>query len=265
MVSHYLRRLTGDQRDPRADEHLGLSLAFIAGAVNAGGFLAVGQYTSHMTGVVSILADASALGEWVAATAALLALLAFLAGAATTAILINWARRRKLRSYYALSLLLEAVLLILFGIFGAYLAGLHEAFIPVTVLLLCYIMGLQNAVITKISNAIIRTTHVTGLATDIGIELGKLFYYNRKRTPAPAVLANRAKLKLHLGLLGCFCIGGILGALGFKHIGFSATLPLALGLIVLAGLPVYEDAVLYFRLRKETRERKTAPIATDDE
>ena len=46
-------------------------------------------------------------------------------------------------------------------------------------LVLCYIMGLQNAVITKISNAEIRTTHITGLVTDLGIEIGKMLYLNR--------------------------------------------------------------------------------------
>lgn len=246
MVIHYLRRLSGDKRDPKADAHLGFALAFIAGAVNAGGFLAVGQYTSHMTGIVSVLADSTALGEWLPAIAALIALVAFIAGAATTAILINLARRRHLRSHYALSLLLEAILLLIFGMAGGYLADIHQLFMPTTVLLLCYIMGLQNAIITKISNAVIRTTHVTGLATDIGIELGKLFYYNHPHSKAPVVLANRAKLKLHASLLGAFCVGGVLGALGFKYIGFSTTIALAIALTLLSIVPVIDDARSYF-------------------
>jgi uncharacterized membrane protein YoaK (UPF0700 family) len=62
MPINYARRLTGGLRTLRADKHLGLALAFVAGAINAGGFLAVPQYTSHMTGIGSALADS--VGNW---------------------------------------------------------------------------------------------------------------------------------------------------------------------------------------------------------
>jgi uncharacterized membrane protein YoaK (UPF0700 family) len=249
MPIDYLRRLTGHERDQAGNRHLGYSLAFIAGAANAGGFLAVGQYTSHMTGIVSTMADSFALGEFWLAGAAVVALVFFLAGAATTAVLINWARRRHLRSQYALSLLLEAALLLVFGLAGSFLADLKELLAPATVLLLCFIMGLQNAIITKISSAQIRTTHVTGLATDIGIELGKMLYYNGERPGEFRVRANRQKLQLHGLLLASFAVGGILGALAFKHLGFSATLPLAIWLAVLAATPVIDDVRLHWRAR----------------
>jgi uncharacterized membrane protein YoaK (UPF0700 family) len=247
MPIQYLSHLSADKRDARSDLHLGCVLAFVAGAVNAGGFLAIGGYTSHMTGIVSSMADDLALGNVKVALAALGAWLAFVAGAATTAVLINWTRRRKLRSQYALSLLLEAALLLLFGVAGTYLAALRDLLIPLTVLLLCFIMGLQNAIITKISGAVIRTTHVTGLSTDIGIELGKLFYYNRHSNPDLVVRANRQKLKLHSLLILFFFTGGISGALGFKHIGFSATIILAAALATLAIGPIVHDVRLFWR------------------
>ncbi|WP_374593566.1 YoaK family protein [Aquabacterium sp.] len=250
MPAHYLRRLTGPQRDQAANRHLGYSLTFIAGAANAGGFLAVGQYTSHMSGIVSGMADALALGNLWMAAAAVVALAAFVGGAATTAVLTNWARLRQLRSQYALSLLLEAALLLVFGMSGAFLATQRELLLPATVVLLCFIMGLQNAIITKISKAEIRTTHVTGLVTDLGIELGKLAYYNRARcSPRQQVRANRDKLGLHLRLLLSFASGGLVGALAFKHLGFSATLPLAAWLTVLAALPVLDDLRAYWAAR----------------
>lgn len=240
MPINYLRNLTGDQRNHRSDRHLGYSLAFIAGAMNAGGFLAIGQYTSHMTGIVSGVADSIAQGQFALALAGLASLMAFLCGAALTAVLINWARRRQLHSQYALSLLLESILLLVFGLFGTYLENIRDLLAPVTVLLLCFIMGLQNAIITKVSGAVIRTTHVTGLATDIGIELGKLFYVNRADA-LPEVRTNRHKLKLHITLLCCFLIGGLLGAISFKYVGFSATIPLAIWLSILAIVPVVDD------------------------
>lgn len=57
MPIKYARRLTGSERSRHANRHLGFALAFVAGAANAGGFLAVQQYTSHMTGIVSAMAD----------------------------------------------------------------------------------------------------------------------------------------------------------------------------------------------------------------
>lgn len=240
MPIDYLRNLTGHQRNRRSDRHLGYSLAFIAGAMNAGGFLAIGQYTSHMTGIVSGVADSFAQGQVALALAGLASLAAFLCGAALTAILINWARRRQLHSQYALSLMLESLLLLVFGLSGAYLENVRDLLAPVTVLLLCFIMGLQNAIITKVSGAVIRTTHVTGLATDIGIELGKLFYINGTQTQH-AVRANQDKLKLHATLLCCFLSGGLLGAVSFKYVGFSATIPLAIWLSILAIVPVVDD------------------------
>ncbi len=75
---------------------------------------------------------------------------------------------------------------------GARLARIEGLFVPATVMLLCFIMGLQNAVITKLSHAEIRTTHVTGVVTDIGIELGKLSYCNRNSNAAIGkVVADR--------------------------------------------------------------------------
>ncbi len=93
--------------------------------------------------------------------------------------MVNYARRQRLNSEYAFPLLLEAALMLCFGLLGAQLFTIKGMFVPTTVMLLCFMMGLQNAVITKLSNAVIRTTHLTGIITDMGTELGKLLYLNR--------------------------------------------------------------------------------------
>ena len=235
-----IRGFTSLQRTPQADLKLGTVLAFVAGAANAGGFLAVGQYTSHMTGMVSALADHLVLGQFVLAGAALVAVLAFLLGAMTTAWLVNWGMRHELRSAYGLPLFVEAALLLVFGLFGAAMSLWHTVFLPVTVVLLCYIMGLQNAVITKISRAFIRTTHVTGLLTDLGIELGKLLYVNRHADALP-VRANRDRIRVHAQLVLSFLVGGVAGALGFKYLGYISTMPLALMLLLLVLRPALDD------------------------
>jgi uncharacterized membrane protein YoaK (UPF0700 family) len=234
MPANYLAALTASKRSPRANLHLGAGLAFVAGALNAGGFLAVGQYTSHMTGMVSSAADDIALGHASLALSALVSVLAFVLGAACTAVMVNYNRRHHPAWVYAPTLLLEAALLLVFGIVGSEMLPHQFMRLSFTAILLCFVMGLQNALITKISKAEIRTTHVTGLLTDMGLELGRLFYWNRMAQAEP-VMANRDRLKIHAQLVLAFFVGGLIGALGFKHAGFISTVPLAVGLVLLAG------------------------------
>jgi uncharacterized membrane protein YoaK (UPF0700 family) len=244
MPARYFRTLTGKDRSTEANRQLGFSLAFVAGATNAGGFLAVKQYTSHMNCPRSKRAFCSKrcgirncgpdrTGRSLAGLGGRRVTDSFLLGAVCSAVLVNWGRRKGLNSQYASPLLIEAGLLLCFGLLGSHLALWETLFVPTTVVLLCFIMGLQNAMITKLSGAEIRTTHMTGIVTDIGIELGKLFYWNFSRVEinAPFVLANRAKLKVHGTMLAMFFVGGVTGAMGFKHIGYAATIPLA-GLLI---------------------------------
>jgi uncharacterized membrane protein YoaK (UPF0700 family) len=245
MTAQYFRSLTGKHRSAGANRQLGFSLAFVAGATNAGGFLAVRQYTSHMSGIVSAIADQAALGDVRLMLAGIGSLLSFLTGAGCSAVLVNWGRRRSLQSQYVLPLLVEAALLLLFGLLGSHLALSEAFFVPVTVILLCFIMGLQNAMITKLSGAEIRTTHMTGIVTDLGIELGKLLYWNRSTIDADThtVIANRAKLRIHGTMLASFFAGGLTGATGFRHAGYVSTVPLAAALVTLAIVPVTDDVL----------------------
>ncbi len=240
---HFFQHLIGRHRTVRANRQLGGVLSFVAGAINAGGFLAVQRYTSHMTGIVSGVADDLALGHVLLAAAGLVSLGAFIAGAMSTAILVNWARAHKLHSEYASALLLEAVLLLLFGVFGANMLSFAALLLPTTVLLLCFIMGLQNAMVTKISAASIRTTHMTGVITDLGIELGRMLYWNRSKSPQDAnfVRSDRSKLVTHAGILLLFFVGGLVGALAFRRMGFAATIPISMVLVTLAAPPILAD------------------------
>lgn len=236
-------RLAGHRRNTRLNRQLGGFLAAVAGAINAGGFLAVHRYTSHMTGIVSSIADDAALGGVTLAFAGLAAMLSFTAGAACTAILINWAWRQRLHSKYALALMIEAVLLLLFGLAGANLKSFAALLLPSTVLLLCFVMGLQNAITTKISPAGIRSTHVTGVVTDIGIELGRLLYWNLNAAAngVHVVRVNREKLLTNLTVLALFLTGGVAGAYAFAAFGFKATIPIACGLALVALPPILVD------------------------
>lgn len=253
----FLPRWAGTKRTPQHDARLGLNLAFIAGAINAGGFMAIGYYTSHMTGVLSAVADDLVLGHFTLATAGILMTLAFLAGAMCTAILVNLGHRQRLHGRYSIPLLLEGSLLAVFGLIGQKWAFQTPLAVPMTALLLSFMMGLQNALITKISHSVIRTTHVTGLVTDIGIELGKLVYINTSASPkAKRVRAHRGRLKLHTSLLLAFLSGGVIGAWSFQRFGFLTALPLAAWLMWLALRPLFFDFQVRRNLRRWQRRRR---------
>lgn len=265
-----LRHLTGLHRTRATNRVLGLLLAFIAGAVNAGGFLVLARYTSHMTGFTSQVADSLVTGDMQVLLGALGAILAFLAGAATAAIQINWGRQYRLRHLYALPLLLEAALMLPFGLMGALTLSWSTPFaVPLTVLLLSFIMGVQNAVASKVSGGKIRTTHMTGNFTDLGIELGKALYWNRFRTEATRVRPNLDRVRLFGGLIAAFVLGGVAGAAGFKYVGFVCVLPLA-ALLLWLSLPAYLDDLRHNRALRDwtfgwwghLRPRRGAPPAT---
>jgi uncharacterized membrane protein YoaK (UPF0700 family) len=238
-----LRFLTNRHRAPSTNIALGLLLAFNAGAVNAGGFLVLHMYTSHMTGFASQLADGMVLGNLTLLLNALGAILAFVSGAAVCAVLVNWGRQHRMHGVYALPLVLEAALMFPFGLMGAITLTWATPFaVPLTVLLLSFIMGLQNAVASKTSGGSIRTTHMTGNITDVGIELGKMLYWNgRARAAEAAVRHDRARMRRAGGLVGMFVLGGAMGALGFKYVGFVCVVPLAALLLALSIPPLLRD------------------------
>lgn len=245
-MQEYLLTVAGPIRSPRHNLQLAALLALNAGVLNSVGFAAVSVYTSHMTGLTATVADHLVLGGMTIVLTGLLALAVFVAGAAACAVLFNWGRRRGLRGRYANVLVLEALLILLFGLLAEELVWRHRELVFISVL--CFTMGMQNAIITKISDAQIRTTHVTGMVTDIGIELGKLSYVHRS-TDLDPVVANPRKLALLSMLVGLFFAGGVVGALGYVHFGFVTLVPLALVLLVAASAPLAADVRRHVRAR----------------
>ena len=218
----------GDARPLAADRNLACSLALAAGALNTVGFYKIGIYSSHMTGAVSTLADRLALGDLAGALVCLGLVVCFVLGAAASTLLANEGQRRGLAGIHALSIMAEAVLL----------AGLAaaDAWAPQLwgglgfVLGMSALMGLQNAVVTRISNARIRTTHVTGMVTDIGIELGNLLDIALRRRRRAEAAVNLEKLGLHGATVAAFLLGGVGGVFAYRALGAGMLLLVAVGL-----------------------------------
>jgi uncharacterized membrane protein YoaK (UPF0700 family) len=207
----------GNARDERVDLNLAVTLAGTAGALNAAAFYSVGFFSANMTGNVSTLSDHLAIGQWQSALFYFSIVFAFILGAGVSTLLINTGRRRHIHGIYAYSVLTEAVLLALLGCADLWLLEAWRT--PVVVLGLAFLMGLQNAVVTRISDARVRTTHVSGMATDIGIELGIALDILRGRDRETDASHNRSKLRLHLYTIAAFLLGGVLGVVAYQAIG----------------------------------------------
>ena len=220
----------GAERTEEADRQLACSLAAVAGALNATAFLAAGFFAANMTGNVSLLSAHIGTGEIKLAAGIVALVLAFVAGAAVSSLLVVEGRRRGVRRIYATVILAEAVLLAALGILALAVPALAGA--EATIVGLAFLMGLQNAVVTRISQARVRTTHVSGMVTDIGIELGHLAGAALGRGGNTA--ADRARLRLHAETVASFLVGGTVGVLAWRALGAGVLLVAAAALFAIA-------------------------------
>jgi uncharacterized membrane protein YoaK (UPF0700 family) len=218
----------GEARTANIDLVLAGLLSSIAGALNAVGFLIAGSFTANMTGNISAFADNLANGAILASFSFIGLVVAFVCGASLAAVTVQTGERKQVRSIYALVIIAEAlILLILCVALTMWSTDANETYLVVA---LSFVMGLQNAATTMISKAKVRTTHVSGMATDIGIELAAMIGGKTLKKEA------LPKLSLHSLTLTCFTLGGVCGALLLGAVGYWVFV-IAAALLILISLP----------------------------
>src|SRR3954467_941639 len=167
----------------RQKARLAATLAIVGGFVDAVGFITLaGIFTSNMTGNTAALAARFAEFNWSAVFHFLFVIGAFFGGTVISSSIAAGGQRFGIRSVYALALSLELVLLSAFLLSGQWALshGIQPGY--AIIWLPAMAMGLQNATITQIAGAVVRTTHVTGVLTDLGIESVQLLFWLRDRT-----------------------------------------------------------------------------------
>ncbi len=231
-----------------------LLLGFNAGCINAGGFLATGRFVTHVTGFATMF-GADLLHGHVAASFSLLSVpLFFLLGAMIAGLLTDRPLHRKHAPRYDYVMALCAACLVLaalagefeqFGRFGQNFR-LRETYFLLA--LLCLASGLQNGAITSSSGSSVRTTHLTGLTTDLGLGLARLLTF--RPSDKRFRQETRADL-LRAGTICAFVAGSAAGAglfLSLHYRGFL--LPAAISAYAawhgrrLKHVPHHEEAVV---------------------
>lgn len=220
-------------------------LSVVAGIVNISGVLAIGTLTTNVTGHFAYFSEQLVLKKYNIAGIYICYIIFFLLGAFVSSLMMEWFSRYRPQTPYVIPIILEITILMTVGFTDFSLPKEHY---PILVsLALLFSMGLQNALVTRVSQSVVRTTHLTGLFTDLGIELSKLFFHKE--------LSEKTKLNksifLKLAIISSFFAGGILGGFCYPHFELK-TLLIPVGLLTFA---LWYDRLLfrYYFLKRKFR------------
>jgi len=208
-------RHKGTRRTYAHNVKLASLLGITAGFVNAAGFLGFSVLTTNVTGHAALFAERIAFQDWATARAVALWMILFLAGAFISSLIVSFIGRNQQYSY-VIPILLEILILLIVALKGHYFNGnlITKEFFAGSLL---FAMGLQNALVSMVSGSVVRTTHLTGTFTDLGIELGQLV---RKSKEDSSLIKSRIKLRLAIILY--FMGGALSGAYLFRKARFGA-------------------------------------------
>ncbi|MDD2821984.1 MAG: YoaK family protein [Flavobacterium sp.] len=220
-------------------------LSFVAGIVNVTGVLSVQTLTTNVTGHFAYFAEEIMKRDYAAAITFFVFTIFFLFGAFTSNFLAELISRKHPNLSHVIPISLEMIILISVGIFGAQsaLSSIEGKWIAFAML---FAMGIQNSLVTKISQSTVRTTHLTGLFTDLGIELSQLFFYKKPEENKKL----KTSIYLRLSIIIFFFLGCILG-------GFLYNLLEMKTLFVAATFLLFALLYDYIRLQFHVIKRKT--------
>lgn len=248
-------RHQGTSRTLKHNLRIATILSFVAGVVNVTGFLAFSQLTTNVTGHFALFISDVANFEFWKGTIYFLYIFSFLFGSFLSSFLIEQFKGNKKLNVFVLPTLIECLILISVATISNFRDLQYS---DVIVCLLLFSMGLQNSFVTKISNAVVRTTHLTGLFTDLGIELSQLFF-TKHRTPKKKLIAT---ITLRIFIICFFFLGGIIGGLLYSRLNLKLN-TLIFGATILL-ISLFYDDMRYrvIKTRRKYKQRRTSTYNT---
>jgi len=186
-------------------------LSFVAGIVNVAGFVAVQRLTTNVTGHFAFFVDEVFKLRFWQGFIYFLYIFFFLLGAFASSLLTEVIGRRNENYVFVIPIFFEMSILMMMAFYGKFLIENSPDIIACSLL---FAMGLQNSLVSKISNSVVRTTHLTGLFTDLGIELSQLFFFKEKEQKEKLL----ASIRLRLTIITFFFIGGVVSGVFYAKI-----------------------------------------------
>ena len=237
-------RHQGKSRTLKHNLQIAIVLSFVAGIVNVTGFLSIEQLTTNVTGHFALFIYDVANFKFWKGTIYFLYIFSFLFGSFLSSFLIEKFRANKRLNVFVLPTIIECLILVSIAILSNIMEIEYKDAIAC---MLLFAMGLQNSYVTKISNAVVRTTHLTGLFTDLGIEISQLFF--------PKLHPNRKKLKstiqLRISIILFFFGGGLVGGFLYSRANLKLNTLIIAAIILIISL-FYDD--IRYRLIKIKRK-----------
>lgn len=221
-----------------SNQRLWQGLAFHAGYLNAGGFLACHRFVSHMTGFGTQVGINIGLKEYLFAFEMIIIPIFFIVGATYAGFLVDrkLVRNKRPKILRGLSVILAiniaVYVLSQFDVFGDFGLPFGAKADVLLLFLLAFCCGLQNGLFVSLTSGQIRTTHITGLCTDIGLNLVRLLALKDGQQRSKESAKNWLRLKTILA----FSVGSLVSALIFQNYGYHGFLGSCLISLLLLGL-----------------------------
>jgi uncharacterized membrane protein YoaK (UPF0700 family) len=220
---------------------LGTLTAFTAGTINIASLLIFLSFTSNVTGHYAILAAEISKANWsqVAVVGGWIFLF-FFGGFVSNFMVINFNKKSKYFAH-AMPLVLEIACLLFVGIYGQfyYRKTLEET--EYLVALMLFATGLQNGLTASISNFSVKTTHLTGTTTDLGI-LFSMFTQKKFRKNGELV----ARAKLLMSIMFAYVLGAVFSGLTYYYLEFRVFYVISFCLLVVIGYDAYKIHLRHF-------------------
>ncbi len=218
-------RHQGKTRTLRHNKKIASLLSFVAGIVNVVGFLSVQRLTTNVTGHFAFFVDEVFKLHFAKSFIYFFYILFFFLGSFISSLLTEIIATKNERFIFIIPIIIESIILFTIAFWGQNIINYNPNLIAFSLL---FAMGLQNSLVTRISNAVVRTTHLTGLFTDLGIELSQLFFY-KKREQQDKLIST---IRLRLRIIVFFFMGGFLGGVFYSYLHLYVLLAPATMLII---------------------------------
>jgi uncharacterized membrane protein YoaK (UPF0700 family) len=238
-------RHKGKNRTFAHDLRLATLLSFVAGLVNITGVLALKTLTTNVTGHFAFFAEEVMRRDYAAAITFFVFTVLFLFGSFTSSFLAELVTKRNPQLSHIIPITLEMTILLAIGFLGSQ-TSIATPEGKITAFFMLFAMGIQNSLVTNISKSTVRTTHLTGLFTDLGIELSQLFFYDKPEE----VKKLKTSIFLRLSIITFFFAGCISGGIAYQFLEIKTLFIAAFCLLIAQ----WYD---YLRLKFHLIKRKT--------
>lgn len=228
---------------------LGSITAFSAGMVNVISVIAFFAFTSNVTGHYAILAQEISKGNWYQAAVVLLWVSLFLGGSfVSNLIIIHSSSLLGRYLSHAIPISIEILCLLSVGLYMQhyYTQTLQETEMLVGIML--FAMGIQNGLTASISNFSVKTTHLTGLTTDLGILFSM---FTKKKYRNDINLVKRAQLLIIIASM--YMLGGVISGYLYINIGYRTFYIVCCVLVGIILYDFYHISLLKLNLRKQNK------------